>query len=548
MSWRTRAVAIVCGLLSTATTLDADAKAPTLTGFFPSGAERGKTTTVTMSGTFDHWPVKCYTDGAGLSLEAAKAKGTLTIHVAPDAEPGVRWVRVYDEDGATGLRPFIVGTLPEIMEAEPNDDPRRPQTIGGASATVNGRLARSGDVDGYAVSLERGQQLVADVEANRHLGSPMDAVLQVVSPAGSVLAQNDDTVGMDSRIVFEAPSAGTYIVRLFAFPATPDSSIRFAGGSAFIYRLTLTTGGFLEQAFPLAVSRDGPASVAPVGWNLRAPEVRLSVPGDGRHDTLAVFDPHWAGIAEVRRIAGAAVVEREPNDLAEPQPIPTPSAVSARIDPPGDRDVFQVKLEKGEKYVVRAESRAFGLPLDAVLRVVDSAGKLVSENDDVRNSRDPEIAFTPPADGNYRIMVRDLNRRGGPRYAYLLRVFRPEPDFALSLATDRYEVVPGKETKVIVAIARKDGFGDMIEVAAEHLPAGVECSPVRSRQADASARSVTLVLRAAARSESGPLRIVGRSADRKSRPRIALAPIPGFEEKTDRPWLTIRRAGDPKKP
>ena len=96
----------------------------------------------------------------------------------------------------------------------------------------------------------------------------MDAVLQVVSADGFVLAQNDDDVGRDPRIVFEAPAAGTYIVRLFAFPATPDSSIRFAGGSAFVYRLTLTTGGFLDHAFPLAVGRDGPRAVEAIGWNI----------------------------------------------------------------------------------------------------------------------------------------------------------------------------------------------------------------------------------------------------------------------------------------
>ena len=100
-----------------------------------------------------------------------------------------------------------------------------------ASTTVNGRLAKAGDVDGFAVSLTRGQTLVASLEAERPLGSPMDAVLQVVSPEGLVLAQNDDDVGRDPRIVFEAPSTGTYIVRLFAFPAKPDSSIRFAGGT-----------------------------------------------------------------------------------------------------------------------------------------------------------------------------------------------------------------------------------------------------------------------------------------------------------------------------
>ena len=45
----------------------------------------------------------------------------------------------------------------------------------------------------------------------------------------------------------------TNVVRLFAFPSVPDASVRLAGGERFIYRLTLTTVGFAEHAWPLAV-------------------------------------------------------------------------------------------------------------------------------------------------------------------------------------------------------------------------------------------------------------------------------------------------------
>ncbi len=112
----------------------------------------------------------------------------------------MRWVRLYDEEGATSLRPFLVGALPELVEVEPNDDPRRPQAVAAPRVVVNGRLAKPGDVDGFAVKLDQGETLAADLEADRHIGSPMDAVLQVVSAEGFVLAQNNDTVGRDPRI------------------------------------------------------------------------------------------------------------------------------------------------------------------------------------------------------------------------------------------------------------------------------------------------------------------------------------------------------------
>jgi hypothetical protein len=524
------------------------AKPPTLTGLFPAGAARGQSLTVAMSGTFDHWPVKCWVEGEGLTVKPGKEKGKLAIDVATDARPGVCWIRVDDEEGATSLRPFIIGTLPELTETEPNDDPDHPRLLKTTCATINGRLSRSGDVDGFAVRLKRGQQLAADLEANRNLGSPMDAVLQVVSARGFVLAQNNDTVGLDPRIIFEAPADGTYTVRLFAFPSNPNSSIRFSGGSSYIYRLTVTTGGFIEHAFPLAVSRAGPTTVNAVGANLTDLAPVLSAPADDRHDRLTLTDPSIPGSAEVRRVEGKAIVEAEPNEPNSAQAISDRSAVSGRIDPPGDRDVYRVALKKGEKRLLRLESRSFGLPLDAVLQVLDVAGKVLAEVDDVGKAIDPEFSFTPPADGEFRIVVRSLNRRGGPHHAYLLSVVDPEPDFTMTLPADTFGVTPGKETKIVVAIARENGYNDTLDVTAEGLPAGFTATTARSRHSDASAKSVTIEVRAdGSPPRAGPFRIVARSADGKGRARTASAKISGFEVETDHPWLTILPVPKPKK-
>lgn len=547
MRHRPISAALLAISLLVASESDLCAKPPTLTGFFPAGAERGRTATVSASGTFDHWPVKCWVEGAGLAVKAAEKKPELTFEVAADAQPGVRWVRLYDEEGATSLRPFLVGALPELMESEPNDDPRRPQVVDSPRVVVNGRLAKSGDVDGFAVKLDRGETLAADLEADRHIGSPMDAVLQVVSAEGFVLAQNNDTVGRDPRIIFEAPASGTYIVRLFAFPATPDSSIRFAGGDAFVYRLTLTTGGFIEHAFPLAVSRENPTAIAAVGPNISESDSVLIVPSVDQLDMVPLSSPMSAGAAEVRRVSGAVEVEVEPNEPAKPQPLADRGSVSGRIDPPGDRDAYRINLKKDEKRLFRLESRAFGLPLDGVLQVLGPDGKPLAELDDVRKSSDPELVFTPRADGDYVVVVRDLNRRGGPHHAYLLGVIDPEPDFTVTLAAETFDVTPGKETKVVVAIDRKNGYGEPIEVTAEGLPDGVTATTAVSRRSGASAKSVTLEIRGDGGGASGPFRILARSADRRGRPRFARAKITGFEAETDHPWLTILPAPKAKK-
>lgn len=518
------------------------AKPPTLTELFPAGAARGQSLSVAMSGTFDNWPVDCRVEGDGISVKPGDEKGTLSIEVADDARPGIRWIGVHDKEGATSLRPFIVGSLPELIEVEPNDDPREPQKLDEPRATINGRLAEAGDVDGFAVTLEAGQILAADLEANRNLGSPMDGVLQVVSTEGFVLEQNDDAVGRDPRILFQAPATGTYIVRLFAFPADPNSSIQFSGSDAYIYRLTLTTGGFIEHAFPLAVASDGSAEIRAFGPNIPEADAVLDVPDDdGPIGPLTLAHPSLAGSAEVRRVDGPATVEAESNDLDNPQELPDRGWVSGRIDPPGDRDFYRITLKKGEKRFIQVESRALGLPLDALIRVLDADGDTLVENDDADGTaRDPALTFTAPADGEFRIMVADLYGRGGPNHAYLLGITVPEPDFAASLAAAVFTLSPGAETTITVAIDRKNGHEGEIEVTADNLPEGVSATKAVSKPEGDSAKSVTIELRAEGSSAvSSSFRIVARPIDGSGPERIASAKITGFEVETHRPWLAV---------
>ena len=60
------------------------------------------------------------------------------------------------------------------------------------------------------------------MQANFVIGSPMDAVLQIVDARGTVMSQNDDDLRLDPRVTFTAPDDGTWFVRTFAFPAAPE--------------------------------------------------------------------------------------------------------------------------------------------------------------------------------------------------------------------------------------------------------------------------------------------------------------------------------------
>ncbi len=476
---------------------------PKVDWLFPAGAGRGSQVTVNLSDAAG--PVRVWIDQSqGVTAEPAKENGKLAIKVAADAEPGVRWLRVYNGEGASVLRPFIIGTLAEIEEKEPNN--AEAQAVA-CPVVVNGRLEKSGDVDAFRVSLKRGQTLVASMLANETLGSPMDGVLQVCDAAGFVLAQNDETHGLDPQIVFTVPRDGDFIVRCFAFPATPDSSINFAGKIDFVYRLTLTTGGFVDHAMPLAIKAGQSNEVTLVGWNVPREASRLTVTPEAGRDQVTLSH---AGLANTLRLP---VVNSAVHVAAQaPATIALPAVITGHLQQPGGENRFRFAARKGENSRLRVESQSLGFPLDAVLRVTDAAGKQLVESDDgEKGRRDPSIAFKPAADGEFVVSVRDLHGRGGFRFVYRLTMELALPDFALTMEKDSVVAASGK-AEVIVAIDRQNGFADDITLRIEGLPAEATAQPATSKMKDAGEKSVKFNIAAAnGPAWSGPIRIVAES-------------------------------------
>jgi len=482
---------------------------------FPAGGSRGSTVEVTAVGTLDPWPAKVWVSRPGLSVTPGKDKGKFSVAVAADAEPGVYWLRAHNADGASPLRPFVVGTLPEIVETEPNDEAGQAKAIDAPGVVVNGRLAKAGEVDCFAVPLKAGQTLVASVDANGTLKSPMDGVLQVLSPGGFVVEQNHDRRGMDPQLAFTAPAAGTYVVRLFAFPATPDSSIRLAGGDAYIYRLTLTTTGFADFATPLAVGPEG-GEVTVSGWNVPDAARRLAVP-KGEPGPVDVFHPLLGNVVRVRREAGA---------------------VTGRLEKAGAPFELPVAGKKGQALAVRVESRTFGLEVNPVVRVTGPDGKQLARAEPAKLHSDTALTFTPPADGGYKVAVSDLYGTAGRRSVFLLKVAAPAPDFELSVGADRIAVPPGKSADVAVKVTRRNGFVKLVDVAAEGLPEGVKLE-TKAPVGKADPGTITLTLSAGKAGVSGAFRLVGRVAGEEGLTRTARTPNGEFDEPTADLWVTV---------
>ena len=462
---------------------------PKVNYFFPPGSQRGQAAAVTASGEFSNWPVQIWADRPGLTATCENDKGKLKVNVAADAVPGVYWLRLADGEGASALRPFVVGTLPEVAEDETNDRPEKPQAVQ-PRCVVSGKLAKNGDVDGYAMDLKQGQTLVAAVQGHSVLGSPMDSVLQVcelVERRGSslqttqveafVAAQNHDAVGLDPRIVFTAPTDGRYLVRLFAFPSNPNSTIGFAGGENYIYRLTLTTGGYVDHALPLVLSREA-SQVRLAGWNLPN-AATIDVPA-GDEPLAWLFHPEAAGAWPAVRIASASILAEDSSSPEQPQQVQLPATISGRLETPNDADAFVFAGTKGQKVRIEVAAASLGFPTDATITLLDAEGKTVAEQDDTgRDVRDPVLSATLAADGQHRVVISDVHGRGGLRLAYRLAIETPEPDFELSLAADSFVLDGDKPLEIPITVTGREGFNEELEIHVLDLPAGVAAEPVK---------------------------------------------------------------------
>src|SRR5262249_40157438 len=125
------------------------------------------------------------------------------------------------------------------------------------------------------VALDKGQAVTCVVHAAR-LGSPLDARLEVRDPEGRRLAENDEAAGADPFMRFTAPSAGKYQVRIH--------DVKFGGGPAYVYRLTLTSGPYVDRTYPLGGRRGTPTKFEVSGQGLPQGPIEIALPAKGATD------------------------------------------------------------------------------------------------------------------------------------------------------------------------------------------------------------------------------------------------------------------------
>ena len=431
---------------------------------------------------------------------------TLEVKIRPNAEPGVREMRVETTRGVSNPLRFCVGRWREFYEGEPElvldqnewvAPIRYPATVTTditLPAVANGQIIpretdllrygpdqfTPGDADRFRFHARKGQQLVIAVAARELIPYLADAVpgwfqatLALFDSHGKELAYNDDyRFHPDPVLLFKVPEDGQYTIEI------KDAIYR--GRPDFVYRITIGEIPFVTSIFPLGGRVGTQTTVALQGWNL--PVEKLSMDAG---DKLPGVYPLGVGNGNTVPFAVDDLpecLEKEPNDsLTAAQPVTLPAIINGRIDRPGDWDVFRFEGRAGESIVAEVNARRLESPLDSVLELTDAAGKRLAFNDDHEDkadalhthNADSLIQLTLPADGTYFLRLGDAQNQGGPEYAYRLRISAPRPDFALRVVPSCIHAVSWRMKPITVFALRKDGFDGAIALGFKDSPEGL---------------------------------------------------------------------------
>lgn len=469
-------------------------------------------------------------------------RAIVEITIDKDAAPEPRELRLQTAAGSSNPLAFHVGQLPEfvkeqsekVVELPPGADPRReneprkrePEMNVTLPATVNGQILPGG-VDRYRFSARTGQRIVVNVSARELIPYLADAVPGWFQAAVALYDEKGKELAYDDHYRFEPdpviscriPKDGAYVLEI--------RDALYRGREDFVYRVTVGELPFVTSAFPLGGPPEKHVEVELKGWNLPVNKLSLDVEALAKK-SVPPFAGEGTAIASFTADKGKMIsnrlpfaidalpecLEQEPNnEPAKAQAVTLPTIVNGRIDAPGDWDVFRFEGRAGQKIVADVNARKLGSPLDSLIKLTDAGGHQLAMNDDSADKgdglsthhADSYLLAELPANGTYYVWLGDSQHKGGPEFAYRLRLSEPQPDFALRIVPSGVNVRAGSSAPITVYALRRDGFAGEIKVALKDAPKEIKLSGDARIPADKD--DVKLTLSAGQISVEEPLRI-----------------------------------------
>ncbi|MFO0805850.1 MAG: PPC domain-containing protein [Gemmataceae bacterium] len=404
---------------------------------FPAGGQRGKATDVQL---------------LGLNLPS-----TTIRHATPDS--AFPWstvpFKLTHHDGRD--LPFLIGEHPEHMEAEPNDSREKATAVPVDGFTVNGRFDSPSDAEWYKVTLKKGQGVLVEVAAQRHIRSPVDTHLLVTDAKGTMLAENDDGdlfsgqcehdfPSADSRLEFTAPADGDFFIRLTDQNGT--------AGPLALYRLTIAplVPDFRLNQWPDVVPIWGPGSTASFvvqvqRWGGLKGDIQLRIEG---------LPPGWRGSVG---IAQQDTYYAPRHGLNQKALMTITAPANAKV---GDLAAFRV--------IGRVQNDGKAIEREAWPQTL--LGSSHTDRMHLRYSPVARAAVAPPLDSRIEAGVKELTVKSGEKATIPVKVFRtPVMTNPISVSIDGEAIGASSAWRTPLTLKADENDVQLsLEIAADRRP------------------------------------------------------------------------------
>ncbi len=353
-------------------------------------------------------------DGVGANM-SYPTEWRSEFAIAADAPLGAAAWRVTCGWGGTRVRPFVIGDLPEFIEAESNSTVDRAERVT-LPVTINGQIAGERDIDCFVFSATSEQVVIADVHAAR-IGSPLDPVVELSAADGRRVRAEVRRAADDNVLLFRIPVAGDYVLQV--------ANVSFQGGPEFVYRVNLSDVGQVSN-----------------------------LPGsDGQVENL----PHDKPLTLPTTIQGRFLKATSEDTFR----------IAAKND-----EFVAIECRP-------ASASSIAMPIIALEEATGRALAKASSAESADRACLIEWKAPADGEYQLRVRDLQYGSRGGPEFAYRLSVRPAQQDFQLSLSADFANVTQGNRTDLDLTIKRFGGFTGPIDLSIAGLPEGVTFEPPR---------------------------------------------------------------------
>jgi hypothetical protein len=337
---------------------------PKLTAASPKFLPRGRTTTVTFTGSGLDSATRLACPGLSINGKIGATETTVVAEVTVPLSHPLGPVGIFASGpfGTSAPVSLDVERFPSVTESGGTDSLAAAMTVP-VDRVLAGTLDRAGDVDYFRFAAKAGQPVGVAAEAK------FTPVLTLSGPDGTVLIESSA-----GSLGVVCPSDGTYGL------AIRDRDYR--GGAAMTYRMSVGAVPVVTGVFPPAVKSGTTTKVIVSGVHLTpgdssqtlsltvaADETRKSIDLSSR---IGTSDPP-VGTAAVAVESIAAVVANG----AEVRFDSLPGAADGVIISPGSSLTARFLAKAGDRLVVEGLARRYGSPVDPSIEILDADGKPV---------------------------------------------------------------------------------------------------------------------------------------------------------------------------